>query len=112
MDDYTENNELENPDNITMILSLDDGVELECTILTIFETNGKEYIALLPTTGKEAEEGSVFLYRYNETADGEPELSFITDDEYGAVADMFNQLLSEHEYDEIIDEEDINENNA
>lgn len=106
-DKNTENEELENPDDITMILSLDDGTELECIILTIFEAGDKEYIALLPTEGIESEEGEVFLYRYSETADGEPELTNIEDDEeYEIAADAFDELLDSQEYDELVGEDD------
>lgn len=89
-----------------MTLSLDDGTELECIILSIFPAGEREYIALLPTHGKEAENGEVFLYRYVETPNGEPDLSNIEDDdEYEIVADAFDQLLDEMDYDEIVEEE-------
>lgn len=91
----------------TMILSLDDDTELECTILSVFPAGDKEYIALLPIKGKEAEEGEVFLYRYQETPDGEPSLENIEDDdEYELVADAFEEILDGMEYDETVDEEE------
>lgn len=100
-------NELENPDDITIILSLDDGSELECIVLTIFEAGDKEYIALLPTEGPESEEGEVYLYRYNETEDGEPDLTNIEDDEeFEIVSDAFDELLDSQEYDEIVTEDE------
>ena len=48
-------------EEMTVTLSLDDGTELECIVLTIFEAQGKDYIALLPMEGPESEEGEVFL---------------------------------------------------
>ena len=33
---------------LTVTLTLDNDEELECAVLTIFETAGQEYIALLP----------------------------------------------------------------
>lgn len=93
-------------EEMTVTLSLDDGTELECIVLTIFEAQGKDYIALLPMEGPESEEGEVFLYRYHEDADGNPNLDNIQDDEeYEIVADAFDELLDEAEYDELVEEE-------
>ena len=52
--------------DILVTLSLDDGSEAECRILTIFELEGQNYIVLLPLDeeGNDKEEGEVFLYRY------------------------------------------------
>ncbi len=94
-------------EEMTVTLSLDDGTELECIVLTIFEAQGKDYIALLPMEGPESEEGEVFLYRYHEDADGNPNLDNIQDDEeYEIVADAFDELLDEAEYDELVEEEE------
>lgn len=95
-------------EEMTVTLTLDDGSDLECVVLTIFEAGGKDYIALLPLDGNEAEEGEVFLYRYSEDADGNPELdNIISDEEYEIVADAFDELLDEAEYDEIVGEDEI-----
>ena len=77
-------------------------------MLTIFEAGEREYIALLPMEGEEAEEGEVYLYRYSEDADGQPNLENIEDDdEYEIVADAFDELLDEQEYDEIVGEDEL-----
>ena len=95
-------------EEMTVTLTLDDGSDLECVVLTIFEAGDKDYIALLPLDGNEAEEGEVFLYRYSEDADGNPELdNIISDEEYEIVADAFDELLDEAEYDEIVGEDEI-----
>ena len=97
-------------EEMTVTLTLDDGSDLECVVLTIFEAGEKDYIALLPLDGNEAEEGEVFLYRYSEDADGNPELdNIISDEEYEIVADAFDELLDEAEYDEIVGEDEIEE---
>lgn len=97
-------------DEITVTLTLDDGSELECVVLTIFPAGEREYIALLPVDGEEAEEGEVFLYRYSQTKDGEPNLENIEDDaEYEIVADAFDELLDAEEFDELVDAEDEEE---
>lgn len=84
-------------------LDLDDGTNVECEILTIFEVNGQDYIALLPLTEDNDEEGDeVFIYRYSEDEEGNPSLDNIEDDEeYEAVADRFDELLDEAEFDEM-----------
>ena len=97
-------------EEMTVTLTLDDGTDLECVVLTIFEAGGNDYIALLPLDGNEYEDGEVFLYRYKENADGTPELdNIISDEEYEIVADAFDELLDEAEYDEIVGEDQIEE---
>ncbi|MFR5601007.1 MAG: DUF1292 domain-containing protein [Lachnospiraceae bacterium] len=94
-------------EEMTVTLTLDDGTELECVVLTIFEAGEKDYIALLPMEGAESEEGEVYLYRYREV-DGQPELENIEDDdEYEIVADAFDELLDSQEYDELVGEDEI-----
>lgn len=95
-------------EEMTVTLTLDDGSDLECVVLTIFEAGENDYIALLPLDGNEYEDGEVFLYRYRENADGTPELdNIISDEEYEIVADAFDELLDEAEYDEIVGEDDL-----
>ena len=94
-------------EEMTVTLTLDDGEELECVVLTIFEAGGRDYIALLPMDGEDAEEGEVYLYRYMEDADGNPVLDNIEDDdEYEIVADAFDELLDDQEYDELVSEDE------
>lgn len=100
MQDY----ENENRDTVT--LTLEDNSEMECAVVTIFEADGREYIALLPLEGIEAEEGEVYLYRFREDADGNPDLQNIeTDEEYDAASDAFDEWLDSQEYDELVDED-------
>ncbi|WP_251496733.1 DUF1292 domain-containing protein [Otoolea muris] len=97
-------------EEMTVTLTLDDGKELECVVLTIFPAGDKEYIALLPMEDEEAEEGEVYLYRYTEDEDGLPNLENIEDDEeYDIVADAFDELLDEQEYDELIGEDELDD---
>lgn len=93
----------------TVTLTLEDGKELECVVLTIFPAGDREYIALLPMEDAQSdEEGEVFLYRYSEDENGDPNLENIeSDDEYEVVADAFDELLDMEEYDELVDEEDL-----
>ena len=92
----------------TVTLTLDDGSELECIVITIFPAGDNEYIALLPIEESEEEEGEVYLYRYEEDEDGNPNLSNIEDDdEYDLVADAFDELLDSEEYDELVGEDEL-----
>ena len=93
----------EEDSDIMVTLSLDDGSTAECEILTIFDVADRNYIALLPLdeNAEPNEEGEVFLYRYSEDEEGNPSLENIEDDdEYEAVADRFDELLDEAEFDE------------
>ncbi len=93
-----------NNEEVTVTLTLDDDTELECAVLTIYEVDGKEYIALLPMDDAENEDGDVYIYRYAEV-DGEPTLENIEDDdEYEAAADAFDEWLDEQEFEEMIEE--------
>ncbi|RGU90708.1 DUF1292 domain-containing protein [Clostridium sp. AF15-17LB] len=88
-------------------LTLDNDEVVECAILTVYEAGGNEYIALLPLDENgDSEEGDVYIYRYKETASGEPELENIEDDdEYEIAADAFDEWLDMQEFDESDSEE-------
>ncbi len=94
----------------TVTLTLDDDSTLECVVLNIFTAGDKEYIALLPMEGPAAEEGEVYLYRYMEDEDGQPDLENIEDDdEFERVSDAFDEMLDAAEYDEIVGEDDLDD---
>ena len=100
-----EKNKFNNLDDEDMFvtLDLDDGSSMECQILTIFEADGRDYIALLPVDEDEQpnEDGEVFIYRYSE---GNPSLENIEDDEeYEVVSDRFDELLDEAEFEDLDD---------
>ena len=92
-----------NEESITVTLTLDNDETLECLVLTIYETNGQKYIALLPLDEEGYNtDGEVFIYRYLESEDGEPELDNILDDEeYEIAADAFDEWLDTQEFDEM-----------
>ncbi|WP_278455986.1 DUF1292 domain-containing protein [[Clostridium] scindens] len=92
---------------MTVELTLDNDEVVECAILTLFEAGGKEYIALLPLNEDgETEDGDVYLYRYTEDANGEPELENIEDDdEYEIAADAFEEWMDTQEFEESGDDE-------
>ena len=94
-----------NNEEVTVTLTLDNDETLECAVLTIYEVDGQEYIALLPMDDEQNEDGDVYLYRYIVTEDGEPTLENIEDDdEYEAAADGFDEWLDEQEFEELVEE--------
>lgn len=92
---------LEDDEPMYVTLDLDDGSQLECEVLTIFEVDGQDYIALLPNP-EDDQNDEVFIYRYDEDEEGNPSLTNIEDDdEYEAVADRFDELLDEAAFDDM-----------
>ena len=90
-------------DDIRVTLELEDG-EVECRILTIFDADDNDYIALLPLDdkGEDNADGEVYLYRYYEDEEGLPSVEYIDDpEEYEIAADRFDELLDEELYDSI-----------
>lgn len=78
-----------------MHLSLDDGTDIDCYVLGVFDVNDKEYIALVPEDSED-----VLLYRYSETEEG-VELDNIEDDaEYEEVGKVFDEIFEEEFEDE------------
>ncbi len=81
-----------NDDADYITLEFDDGVEVECEIMGVFECEGKEYIALIPDDNSD----DVYLYGYKEVGDDEFELVDIEDDsEFEKVEAEFNKLADE-----------------
>ena len=94
------NNEEEifDPQEMFVTLDLGDGSQLECQILTIFDVDNQNYIALVPVDNDE----EVIFYRYFEDEEGNPSLENIdSDDEFDAVSDRFDELLDEEEFDQM-----------
>lgn len=76
-----------------LTLEFDDGTEVECEIMGVFDCDGKEYIALIPNDKSD----DVFIYGYKEVGDEEFELVDIEDDE------EFEKAVAE--FDKIVEEE-------
>ena len=84
------NLEVEETEVIT--LEFDDGVEVECEIMGVFDYEGKEYIALIPDDGSD----DVYIYGYKEVGDDEFELVDIEDDaEFEKVVAEFDKIMTE-----------------
>lgn len=97
-------------EEMTVELELEDGTNVTCSVVTILEVEGQDYIGLLPLDDKgDNRDGEVWFYRYRENPDDpneEPELGYIdSDEEYERVADAFDEYLDECEFDELADDE-------
>ena len=88
-------------DQIT--LTLEDGTDLVCDVISVFPVQDKNYIALLPSN--DDPDAEIFLYRFIENG-VEIELENIEDDEeFEMVSDAFDELLDAAEFDEMVGEE-------
>lgn len=90
-------------------ITLDDDEVVECAIITTYETNSQEYIALLPLDENgENEDGDVWIYRFIRDVNGgnDHDLENIEDDdEYEIAADAFDEWLDTQQFNEFDIEE-------
>lgn len=86
-------------------LELEDDTEVDCAVISLFEAEGQEYIALVSVEDLESdeEESALLLYRYNQ--DPEDEDSFTldnieSDEEYEMVTAILDEILEEEDDEE------------
>ncbi len=92
-------NEEYSAEDVRVTIETDDET-IECAIVTIFEADGRDYIALLSCDedGEPDPEGEIYFYRYSEDEEGNPEIENIEDDEeYEIATDVFDEWLDEQE---------------
>lgn len=86
-------------EDVRVTVETESGENVECRILTIFTvTEEQDYIALIPVDENDEDnpDGTVYLYRYYEDADGNPSIDNIeTDEEYDMVSEVFAELPEE-----------------
>ena len=83
----------------TVTLELENGEELVCPIIEIFEVDGKEYIALL-----HPEDEVALLYGFIEHEDESLELTeIVSDEEYALVSEAFNTMFEQEDVEEEIE---------
>jgi hypothetical protein len=97
--------EQEMDEEMTVSLELDEGTVV-CSILTILEVDGRDYIALQPMDDEgNAASDEVWFYGYSENPDDpneEPELRNIeSDEEYEKVFDKFDEYLDNLEFEDM-----------
>lgn len=84
-------------DSDFITLEFDDGESVECEVMGVFEFEGKEYIALIPSDDSD----DVYIYGYKEIDDEEFELIDIDDDEeFQKVVEEFEKMTVEEEEEE------------
>ena len=83
------NTELEEDEREYITLEFDNGDEIECEIMGIFDCNGKDYIALIPDDGSD----DVYIYGYKDIDSENFEIVDIEDDdEFQAAVDEFDAI--------------------
>jgi hypothetical protein len=76
----------------TITLEFDDGVVMETEVLGVFESGGRDYIALMPEDGSD----DVYIYGYKETEDGSDEFELIDiedEKEFSDAVATFEKLM-------------------
>lgn len=87
-----DNKEMLNEEADIITLEFDDGEEVECEIMGVFDFEGKEYIALIPDDGTD----DVYIYGYKEVGEDEFEMLDIEDDaEFERVVAEFDKIMEE-----------------
>ena len=89
----------EDEEPITLDLILDDGQEVKCEVVGIFEVEGKEYIALLPF-----DDDRVLLYTYEEDGEELNLENIENDEEFKKVSETFWEIFGDEDF-EKVDEE-------
>lgn len=94
MSDMEFKNDFEDEEPIVLNLVLDDGEEVACEVIGIFEVEGNEYIALVPENDER-----VLIYKYAELANDEIDLQNIEDDaEFAKVTDAFWETFGDEDF--------------
>lgn len=79
-------------DNIITLLD-DEGKEVECEVIDLFEFEEKEYVVLLPV-----DEEDPYILRVDKDEDGNEVFAVIEDDdEFEKVAEAYDELLEDEE---------------
>lgn len=80
-------------DNTQVVtLEFDDGKEIECSIEGVFDSEGQDYIALVP----DDKSGDVYIYKYIEKADGDYDFEDETNEEKFQKAVLEYESLKGH----------------
>lgn len=90
----------------TISLTLDDGSEVECAILTDFAVGENAYIALLPLDESgQNHDGQVWIFKFTTNENDIPMLSNIeSDEEYASAADAFDAIFQKARQQELAGE--------
>ncbi|MCI5623795.1 MULTISPECIES: DUF1292 domain-containing protein [Anaerostipes] len=89
-------------ENPILHLELEDGSILDCAVISLFEVDGQDYIALVSIEDLESdeEESALLIYRYITSPDDEDSFSLDnidSDEEYQMVTDALDAILDEED---------------
>ena len=91
-------------EDVMVTLELDDGTQLPCEILSIFDIDDQSYIVIEPqeqALDPETDEYDIFVYRYFEEGDNYRLENIDNDEEYERVADRLDEMMDEAYFDEM-----------
>lgn len=100
------NTRIENGDQGTVDIELDDGRLISCAPMIVLTVESKDYIVLLPLDENgQNNDGNVWFYEFIwENQKQDPELGYISEDEeYEKVAEAFDLYLDDAEFDELVE---------
>lgn len=89
-----------------MTLQTEDGQEMKCAVIGIFEVEeieGKEYIVLVP---EDSEEALIYQYIEKDGEEGFEITNIESDEEFEIVENAFMEMLEDEDWDEEDDEDD------
>lgn len=98
--------ELGDDEDLTITIPFEDGTELECDVILLFEIEDEEqdYVALYPSSGEPDE---IYLFRCEYDGGDNMEIEEISDEkEYKLVCETFDTIMEEQEWNEIMGEDD------
>lgn len=99
-----QNFDIEDEDNLVVSLPLEDGTELDCDVILIFELEGQDYVALYPCDGEPDE---VYLYRCHYEGGNNMDIEEIDDEaEYDNVVEAYESIMEEDEWNELLGYDD------
>lgn len=99
MSEFNEDTYVEE-ENPVLHLELDDGSIMDCAVISLFEVEGQEYIALVSIEDLESdeEETALLIYRYITSSDDEDTFrldNIESDEEYQMVTEVLDAILEE-----------------
>ncbi|MEI3339558.1 MAG: DUF1292 domain-containing protein [Eubacterium sp.] len=89
------------PQDMQVTLELDDGTEMDCQILTIFEVEEQDYIALALIDQIGNDECEVFLIAILKMKRKSDLDNLESDEEFEIVSDIFDQIMDDEEFDQM-----------
>jgi len=92
--------------DITVTLELEDGTNLECDVILIFEIEeyDQDYVALYPCSGEPDE---IYLMRCDYDGGDEMSIEEIDDEEeFEVVSETFDAIREEEEWNDLMDDDE------